>query len=166
MVKRQQSGVESGKGQLYTMAWDGKEAAVQGWSRERASSHTLGSPPRSKSTYSTQLFTMAEVGEEAAVRGGVGKGPAPTRLALHLGQRVHTVHICSQWRGMVKRQQSGLESGKGQHTHAWLSTWFISNCTCTVSPILYITHTWLPFGGGGASSHTGATVPQTPAPTE
>ncbi len=51
----------------------------------------LGSPPRSKSTYSTQLFTMAGHGEEAAVRGGVRKGPAHTCLALHLCHRVHTV---------------------------------------------------------------------------
>ncbi len=62
--------------QRSTMAEDGEEAAVQGWSQEKASSHMPGSPPRSKSTYSTQLFTMAGDGEEAAVRGGVRKGTA------------------------------------------------------------------------------------------
>ncbi len=62
------------------MAGDGVEAAVQGWSREKAGSHMLGPPPRSKSTYSTELPTMAWDGEEAAVGGGVGKGPAHTCL--------------------------------------------------------------------------------------
>jgi hypothetical protein len=36
----------------------------------------LGSPPRSKNTYSTQFFTIAGDGEEAAVGGESGKGHA------------------------------------------------------------------------------------------